>query len=284
MNSILSLIIVPFKLPEWIDPSNRKIMDNKHPYTKHYLARNYKKIDQFYTWGHPAMAEIILKNPDECILSIFKNPSPKLTKLIMKNFKPNWSNLVHLAENTNPELAKLIISQKDYYIDKTYWISILKNPNPGMTEFIKEIYHSVCYPYPLYINSNTNPELAEFILSNLNITDYLAENPNPGLTKFLYNSDLSRVDNNTNPELAPVIIERILNGDIVHDVYNNSNIGLTGFILSNPPTNQEDWDSLATNTNPGLEKFIYDNRYKIGFNCLHYLASNRNIFTPIKFD
>ena len=66
-------------------------------------------------------------------------------------------------------------------------------------------------------------------------------------------------------------------------VYENSNVGLTDFILSNPPPTALSWNRLALNTNPGLEKFIYENKNRISKDSLYNLASNRYIFKKIEF-
>ena len=282
MDTILKLIIIPFKLPRWIENDNYNLMDNKHKFLKHYLKRYYKNNNWLlYMCRSPIMADEILNRRCPIVLSLFANPSPILTKLIIEKFK--LGGLRYLTKNTNPELAKFIISHKNNFNNEC-WSNVFGNHNSGLTEFIKENHSQIKYPCNLYLDSNTNPELAELVLSSLNPTDSLAENPNPGLTKYLHSSGLLRVDNNTNPELAPVIIERILNGCPIRDIYKNSNDGLVLFILYNLPKEKKDWNEMVKNTNPAFEKYIYDNRDKISPHYLHYLAKNKYIFEPVKLN
>jgi hypothetical protein len=232
------------------------------------------------------MAEIILKNKDKIVSSIFGNSSLLLTELIVEKFEPTLDNLYYLTMNTNPKLAKLIISQKEFF-GEVGWFHVAQNPNTGLTEFIKENYHMVnyekpfnLYPYPL--KRNINPELAELILSDGKITESLLDNPNPGLTKFLSNLPYYAIgDYNTNPELAPLIIQKNRGWNRIREIYINSNVGLTEFIINNPPCGRRDWRALSTNNNPKLEKFIYDNLKKIDTEDLFNLAANRYILKGI---
>ena len=261
MKSILSLIIVPFKLPGWIDGDEIKFMYNKHRFLKHYLKRHYKNRDWSHMSGCPLMAEMILQNENEIHPTLFANPNPLLTDLIIKSFKSRPEERDSLAENTNPELAKLIISQESKF-DLFSWRSIFRNSNPGLTEFIKRNYNTAEGTY--YLSANANPELTELILFNPQISHYL-------------------ITQNPNPELAPIILKRI-NKVWSASFYENSNICLTDYILRNPPNETDDWNILAKNTNSKLEKFIYDNKNKISPHYLHYLASNRYIFEPVKLN
>jgi hypothetical protein len=120
MKSILSLIILPFKLPKWV---NNKILDNSHRFTKHYIRRNYKK----YKLNHPIMAESILEH-GLMSTELFQNPSPLLTELILLKYTYTPENLYNLTSNTNPLLAKLITSQSDKYCIRC-WHSISQNCN-----------------------------------------------------------------------------------------------------------------------------------------------------------
>lgn len=283
------IIIIPFKHYErfeWIKPNNCGIMDNKHPHIKYYLRQNYHNFEWKDICSHPAMAEIILKNKDKIVSSIFGNSSLLLTELIVEKFEPTLDNLYYLTMNTNPKLAKLIISQKEFF-GEVGWFHVAQNPNTGLTEFIKENYHMVnyekpfnLYPYPL--KRNINPELAELILSDGKITESLLDNPNPGLTKFLSNLPYYAIgDYNTNPELAPLIIQKNRGWNRIREIYINSNVGLTEFIINNPPCGRRDWRALSTNNNPKLEKFIYDNLKKIDTEDLFNLAANRYILKGI---
>lgn len=273
MNSILKLIIVPFKLPKYINSCNSDIMNNKHPYIKHYLTRNYCKFSSVALNEHPIMAELILKKQIIFDPSRFSNPSPLLTKFLIKEFKLTPSNLYYLTLNNNPELAEFIILKKNHFNNKC-WCNIGGNSNPGLTNFIRENYFIHRKNYRL--SSNTNPEIADLILLDPYPTFELSTNPNTGLTNFLLNSTIS-VKYNTNPALAPLIMS------LTPPVYENSNVGLTDFILSNPPTTALSWNRLALNTNPGLEKFIYENKNRISEDSLYNLASNRYIFKKIEF-
>ena len=293
MNSILSLIIVPFKLPDWVNFNEDRIMHNKHKFLKHILKRYYKTRHWYHLSNYPVMAEIILKNQYRIDASVYANPSPLLTKLIIETFTPLYHKLRYLILNTNPELADFIISHKSKF-KSGQWVDIFRNPNPGLTEFIKEHY-TIKYRRLLIVN--TNPELAEMILSEIHGSEHFSKeevsrNSNPGLTNYLQTVGSSNC--NTNPELASIIIK---NHDDIKVIYQNSNVGLTDFILSNPPKSQTLWNALAananppresaersalaSNTNPKLEKFIYDNRDKIEIGSRHYLASNRYIFKKI---
>ena len=277
MDTILSLIIVPFKLPDWINPNDRRLMVNPHPFTKQYLMQNYNRFSWNVTCIHPIMAEVILKNKNELRSTVFSNPSPLLTELIVEKFEPTPENLHYLTTNINPKLAKFIISQKDNF-DFKCWNNVMKNSNPELTEFIKE-FHQI-HNDRRFISSNTNPKLAELIMSISEFNDTLFINPNPGLTDFLSKLNPSLFSTNTNPDLAPLIIK--LNGEkYKRAIYATSNIGLTDFIISNPPQNSQEWGLLITNRNPKLDRLVYDNRGKFE-EYRHNLARNRYIFEPVK--
>jgi hypothetical protein len=276
MNSILKLIIVPFKLPKWIISSDVKIMDNPHPFTKQFVMRYYCQFDWISICIHPIMAEVILKNKSELKPTLFANPSPLLTELIIEKFELTLGNLYWLTTNINPKLAKFIISHRNNF-DAKCWNNIMKNPNPELTEFIKNFYQ-VCADRS-FINSNTNPELAELILSISAFTDTFYMNPSPGLTDFLVKYP-RLLSNNTNPDLAPIIIK--VNGEKYKQViYKNSNIGLTDFIINNPPQNNYERCLLMDNRNPKLAKLIYDNKRRIEGDW-NYLGINKYIFEPVK--
>ena len=254
-------------------------MDNTHPFTKQYLRRNYRKFDSFYVNNHPVMAEIILQDRSIISTGLFANSSPLLTKLIIELFEPTPGKVYYLTMNTNPELSDFIILQESNF-DFCCWRNIVRNPNPGLTEFIKKHYQKVEDLH--YLNSNTNPELAKLILSRIVDTESLFKNPNTGLTNYLYISRFANIELNTNPGLAPAIINRVIYESLTHNIYQNSNIGLTDYILSHPPRLPGDWSALAANTNPKLERFIYNNKDKIRDDYLHYLASNRYIFEHVR--
>jgi len=222
MRSILSLIIAPFKLPNWIEPNNPRLMLNRHPYVKKFVVKHYDNFDWCDISIQPVMADVILQNKHRAISSyLFQNPSPKLTDLIKIKFTPVL--LAELATNTNPELAELIMSNKNRF-NPQCWANIGKNPNPGLTKFIIE-------NYPINIKQL-----------------YL-------IGKMTYD--------NTNPELAPYIIK----------------------LLAKRKTQfNEDWKHISSNTNYGLEKFIYDNHDKLSRKDLRNLASNRYIVEKITFN
>ncbi len=272
------MIIIPFKLPKWIAPDNYDIMDNSHPFTEHYLKRNYREFVRLA--DHPEMTEIVLHDSDAVVPYLFGNPSPLLTKLIMKKF--DIKGLHYLTANTNPDLAEFIISHKHNF-DDDCWNNISKNSNKGLTEFIKTSHQIDRH----YLNMNTNPEL---IISNSYIsTDFFA-NSNPKLTnrvnnfsqyitlfRCFYSIDIALLEINTNPELVHLIL--LFHSHCGESCLLYSNIGLTDYILNNPPTTDSNWNRLAINNNPLLEKFIFDNRDKISKK--QYLSRNRHIFIKL---
>ena len=258
MESIVSLIIVLFKLPKWIEPNNPRLMLNRHPYVKRFVVKHYDNFDWCDISIQPVMADVILQNKHRAISSyLFQNPSPKLTDLIKIKFTPVL--LAELATNTNPELAELIMSNKNKF-NQQCWANIGKNPNPGLTKFIIENYPTNIKP--LYLIANPNPELASLIMANKIRCYDLVNNSNPGLTDLIISIGRMTYDN-TNPKLAPYIMRLLSRRKIQFN---------------------EDLKYISSNTNHGLEKFIYDNRDKLSLEYFGNLASNRYIVEKITFD
>ena len=111
-------------------------MDNTHPFLKQYLRRNYRRFSSVALNEYPIMAELILKKQTIFNPSVFSNPSPLLTKFLIKEFKITPSNLYYLTLNTNPELAEFIILKKNHF-DNKCWCNISGNSNSGLANFIR---------------------------------------------------------------------------------------------------------------------------------------------------
>jgi hypothetical protein len=183
---------------------------------------------------------VIADNPDSRLTKLIKDFAIKVIGIYNKtnfgsyNHEIMSSLLTFLSENTNPELAEVIMMAP-------IWSKVSANPNIGLTKFIINNEDKLDIRE---LSANTNPELAGLILKNIRKCDLnlIAKNPNPGLTEFIKKYidilDLDYLVQNPNPDLAELIIANI-NKDNYSLVFSNSNPGLTKFILdaiANDPT------------------------------------------------
>ncbi len=94
-------------------------------------------------------------------MKYYNHSNPGLTAKIIKT----GINVSLLSENTNPKLAKLIISYH-YCLD---WYEISRNSNPGLTEFIIDNLRKLDL---ITLAENRNPELTDFILKHATAIDF----------------------------------------------------------------------------------------------------------------
>ena len=156
-------------LTQFLIDSHVDISGNPNPaLAKTIIERNYR--GEISSNTNPDLAEFILSG--SVSETIFSNPNPGLTKFIMEHYK--HENRYQLIRNTNPLLADLIKSiAKDTEYNVYIWKSIAANPNPGLTEIIKNIPSS----YFDYLATNTNPELYDYIKEKCAEEHYICGNP-----------------------------------------------------------------------------------------------------------
>ena len=195
------------------------------------------------------------------------NPTPCLIKFILSIEE----KIPGIEFNSNPALAELIIkTHNPNRID--LMDSILENPNPGLTDFIKSIISGTSVFNFIGFAYNTNPLLADLIIKRFGYCyARIGRNPNPGLTDYIL-ENLDKIPEeslyfNPNPKLAAVIIK--LNKPSIVAV--NPNPGLTEYLINCSVNGDVNfWCNISSNINPMLSDLLLKNLDKIDLTLAVY--------------
>jgi hypothetical protein len=253
MDLILSTILKSYYVPaKWVVIDYDAVASNPSPKLTKWLINNFDKLTLPYqceTLNEGLIIHFIdyfkVLMPNKLIRVEDPRAAPAIIEIISRGI--GRLTPLHIRDNPNPGLTKFLIDSG---------AELSGNSNPALTKTIIE------RNYRERIESNTNPELAEFIIKYLTEEDEfyaVFSNPNPGLTNFImekYEDDyLPPLVRNTNPLLAEFILSKDYDKSLLRF---NSNPGLTEAIIENTKGDRDLVDDLKSNTNPKLLDIIGD--------------------------